>query len=998
MINVFPMFCNNALKKFGSRHRQRIALYDFYFDQDYYKGQYPQDVEICKKSGIELLDYFIAYGRQNERNPSKYFNTKWYLQNAGPLPEGVEPLSHYIQRGWRSGVSPNKYFDVAWYLNRYNDVRNAGVEPLKHFISYGQFEDRRVHPDYPNSYFLGYETASETTIVKRSDERSVNFTLSLTPLVSVIITNMNGYRHLKDLFDSLDAQTYRNFEVIFVDDDSEDDSVNYAESRGAHVIKMTPRVGFAQANNEGLKFSKGELIALLNNDMRCDANWLESMVVALKKDRTIGAIAPLIRFWSKFQRIELSAATPFSLNVEALSESLDYKKYFVRQGCHSNIAIDSCLEGVSHRIVIDLPLQSDPLKLTVEASRAAILSIKIAETLLRKPIIPGVNTIDYRFSTSALKTGFFIVNNAGSIEIQAGQPADRGFGDVDEGQYFKPESVAFLCGGATLIRRDALHGRELFVGAFVAYYEDSELSVRLRRDGHKIYFEPLAIVYHRHSATNVEHSAFWRKYTFRNKILFNYLTSSKENRDAINHQARAELNHLAVWYRNQSKLTPGEFGFLDSVPSIDAELTELFSLIDNDQVPKNSGLRIGVFNPYWNTLGGGEAHALSFAHALGAKFGQVELISERDFDIDFVLNFFGASELNARKRLVCHMTPEISSEYDIFVNSAYQNEMPSKAKYSYFIISFPSKTPSGEFLQSYRFLANSNFTLSWAKRYWGDGLFNGDVLHPSIPDEFFNNVETSHQKSDHHVRREFATVGARYLAKAGRIFECYLTGNSEERSPSSEVRERAHGLYSYRHKSKMILNVGRFTASGHTKNQKEIAQVFNELVEENTELTKGWQLVLLGSSNDENYLQEVNNFAQGANIRIVLDAPYEDLLSYYAQSAIYVHASGFGRDPEFEPELFEHFGIAVAQGVASGCVPLVYGAAGPKEIIDTVGDGWTFSTLKELKDELRVLIEMENHGKLQRTRLHLQEKAQQFSRRAQCERLIEMFNADIGDT
>jgi hypothetical protein len=127
----------------------------------------------------------------------------------------------------------------------------------------------------------------------------------------------------------------------------------------------------------------------------------------------------------------------------------------------------------------------------------------------------------------------------------------------------------------------------------------------------------------------------------------------------------------------------------------------------------------------------------------------------------------------------------------------------------------------------------------------------------------------------------------------------------------------------------------------------------------------------------------------------VLDAPYEEVLRQYDRSAIYVHASGFGRDLESEPELFEHFGMAVAQVIGSGCVPIVYGAAGPKEVINLVGDGVTFASLDELTNALRLMIESENSGKLDETRARLVSQARQFSRTTQTERLIEIFRADL---
>jgi hypothetical protein len=87
--------------------------------------------------------------------------------------------------------------------------------------------------------------------------------------VSVIIVNYNGKKWLKKCFDSLIHQTYKEFEIIFVDNNSSDDSIeflekNYQDSR-IRVIESGANLGFSGGNNLGIKESRGEYILLLNN-------------------------------------------------------------------------------------------------------------------------------------------------------------------------------------------------------------------------------------------------------------------------------------------------------------------------------------------------------------------------------------------------------------------------------------------------------------------------------------------------------------------------------------------------------------------------------------------------------------------------------------------------------------------------------------------------------------------------------------------------------------
>ena len=86
------------------------------------------------------------------------------------------------------------------------------------------------------------------------------------PLVSVIIPVYNGGRHLRAALDSVFAQTYREFEVIVVDDGSGDDSGAIAQSfPEVRYIHQTNQ-GVAAARNHGLEAARGEFFAFLDQD------------------------------------------------------------------------------------------------------------------------------------------------------------------------------------------------------------------------------------------------------------------------------------------------------------------------------------------------------------------------------------------------------------------------------------------------------------------------------------------------------------------------------------------------------------------------------------------------------------------------------------------------------------------------------------------------------------------------------------------------------------
>lgn len=111
-----------------------------------------------------------------------------------------------------------------------------------------------------------------------------------------------------------------------------------------------------------------------------------------------------------------------------------------------------------------------------------------------------------------------VIQNAGGIILADGSGADRGAGEVDLGQYDRREEVFGACGGAVLLNRAALADVGLFDERFFAYYEDTDLSWRMRLRGWRIVYEPAARVEHLHAGTSVEWSPFFTFHADRNRI------------------------------------------------------------------------------------------------------------------------------------------------------------------------------------------------------------------------------------------------------------------------------------------------------------------------------------------------------------------------------------------------------------------------------------------------------------------------------------------------
>ncbi|MEK9628644.1 MAG: glycosyltransferase [Nitrospinota bacterium] len=119
---------------------------------------------------------------------------------------------------------------------------------------------------------------------------SSKMTRSENPLVSVIVPNWNGMRFVGMCLDSLAELNFENFEVIIVDNGSEDGSREMIEEKypWVRLLKLPYNKGFAIACNEGIKAAKAEYVVLLNNDIEVTPDWLAELYEGMERHPECG--------------------------------------------------------------------------------------------------------------------------------------------------------------------------------------------------------------------------------------------------------------------------------------------------------------------------------------------------------------------------------------------------------------------------------------------------------------------------------------------------------------------------------------------------------------------------------------------------------------------------------------------------------------------------------------------------------------------------------------
>ena len=114
--------------------------------------------------------------------------------------------------------------------------------------------------------------------------------------VSVIIPHWNGIDVLSECLDSLGKSTYKNIEIIVVDNASTDGSQDWIRSNHPNIILIqnNSNLGYAEGCNVGAESSSGEYLIFLNNDTVQNENWIESLVDFLNLNRNVAAVQPKI--------------------------------------------------------------------------------------------------------------------------------------------------------------------------------------------------------------------------------------------------------------------------------------------------------------------------------------------------------------------------------------------------------------------------------------------------------------------------------------------------------------------------------------------------------------------------------------------------------------------------------------------------------------------------------------------------------------------------------
>ena len=115
------------------------------------------------------------------------------------------------------------------------------------------------------------------------------------PLVYIIIVTWNSREHLEYCLPRVVKTDYPNFRILIVDNNSEDDTVDFVRTNfpDIEVIQNMKNRGYAGGNNDGIRYALAQgakYICIINPDIKVDSRWIAQAVKAIETSPRIGIV------------------------------------------------------------------------------------------------------------------------------------------------------------------------------------------------------------------------------------------------------------------------------------------------------------------------------------------------------------------------------------------------------------------------------------------------------------------------------------------------------------------------------------------------------------------------------------------------------------------------------------------------------------------------------------------------------------------------------------
>ncbi len=524
------------------------------------------------------------------------------------------------------------------------------------------------------------------------------------------------------------------------------------------------------------------------------------------------------------------------------------------------------------------------------------------------------------------------VQEVGGVALSTGDAVQIGKGALWGPDHYDTPCAVDYCSAACLMMR---RSDFLKVGGFgfewePAYYEDTDLCLKLWTRCGKVMVNPLARVVHIESKTTSDSRLQLQDISEINRARFvkkwgAWLEARQTSHLAdLHHAPRTELDELS---------------------------TEDLDLLGTAPTPPNS--QYVLYSPYQLIPGGGERLLFEVASHLSELFGtpNVAFATPHRYSairMQQIAATFGFEHVVGRA-LPWEEVEADRCRFSLVIGNSVVPPVPAFGERSVYHIQFPFWAPDAH-VEAY-----------------GEWLGGYDEIW--VYSEF--------------VRRNVNGLVRHYGLKAPpvRLIPPHATWSGA--TPGLPWAER-----------KTIVTVGRFFTGGHNKRQDVVIEAFRRMIDQGVE---GVELALAGSIHPSpegrSRFHELQRLATGLDCTFYPNIGRSDLAALYDRSAVLIHAAGFGVDAEEFPERLEHFGITPIEAASFGCIPVVYGQGGPRDVVRVLGCDTTYSTIDQCAGIVAALLN--DPGGSAELSAHILQSSQAYSAEAYCNGIDESLR-DLG--
>ena len=828
-----PVRWTQSLKNLKRRVSESGSGYDAMvaasglFDRGYYLHQHPE----AARGRLNPLAYFLKHGGRLKHNPHPFFDSAYYLEkNPDVAAGGHNPLLHFLLHGAAEGRNPHPLFDVEFYKDKYPDVSPSGLNPLTHFLTLGGRQARDVHPFFDTAYY----------IKKYPDIWNAGF----IPILHFLEHGGKEGRNPNAAFHT---------------------SYYFSDYPDVKASGLNPLVHFVLHG-----IGRSTVPPAFDSKFHSDA--LEWYDAAAPK------VSIVILNWNNalFTRACLDSIWRHTAGVK-------YEIVLVDNGSRPDDFWQLVSKPGKFRILRsqDNRFFSEGNNLGAEAARGEFLVFLNNDVTVSPNWLNALLQMFEQHPDCGAAGPKFVypdgrLQEAGALVSPDGTVEQRGKFLDPQDPRFQDACVVDYCSAAALLMRKEIFERALgFEYKWEpAYYEDSDLCLKLTLLDLKVWYCPSSVVVHHEGTTS--------------------------------HSSRKELDLGGIPEINKVKFVERWGGYLRS-----GKTRRPNGVLFDHAIPAPPPARGGrktlmLYTPYRLIPGGGERYLLTIAEAARHDFDVHLMVPQstsrlrllalaRDLDLKLddvrIVSADDAPALGSVDVFVCMGNELLPPIAPLGRRNIYQLQFP-------FPITHKEISQRWHLWERYeRIVVNSEYTRGHVLRQMQAHPLPRlpvDVVHPPVP---------------------------------------LMPGN-----PAEQLGK----------KRQMILGVGRFFSAGHCKRQDFMIKAFAKLSKQAPDA----ELHLVGAIHPEpesrGFYAECRKLAEGLPVVFHPNASIEQLQELYREASIYWHATGWGVDQKLHPERMEHFGISVIEAMSAGCIPVVYGTAGPAETVTHGVAGFQFKTEIEL--------------------------------------------------